>query len=127
MAAIAKKRIARRGMVIRRGSIWWVDLGMPGGSEHAYRRPALVLQSDAFNKSKIRTIIAAVITSNLRLAQAPGNVLLKKEDSGLPKDSVINVSQIVTLDKDDLTDAIGTIGNRLIKKVEKGLKLVLAL
>jgi mRNA interferase MazF len=114
-------------MVIRRGSIWWVDLGMPGGSEPAYRRPALVLQSDAFNKSKIRTIIAAVITSNLRLAQAPGNVLLRKEESGLPKDSVINVSQIVTLNKEDLTDTIGTLGNRLMKKVEKGLKVVLAL
>jgi len=114
-------------MVIRRGSIWWVDLGMPGGSEPGYRRPVLVVQSDNFNKSNIQTIIAAVITSNLRLSNAPGNVFLKKEESGLPKDSVINVSQIITINKEDLTDAIGTLGNRLMKKVEKGLKLVLAL
>jgi mRNA interferase MazF len=112
-------------MVIRRGSIWWVDLGMPGGSEPGYRRPVLVVQSDNFNKSNIQTIIAAVITSNLRLSNAPGNVFLKKEESGLPKDSVINVSQIITINKEDLTDAIGTLGNRLMKKVEKGLKLVL--
>ncbi len=114
-------------MVIRSGSIWWVDLGMPEGSEPGYRRPVLVLQSDDFNKSRIQTVIAAVITSNLRLSQAPGNVFLKKEDSGLSKDSVINVSQIVTLNKEDLIDAVGTLGNRLLKKVEKGLKLVLAL
>ncbi len=114
-------------MVIRRGSIWWVDLGMPEGSEPGYRRPVLVLQSDDFNKSRIQTVIAAVITSNLILSRAPGNVFLKKEDSGLSKDSVINVSQIVTLNKDDLTDAVGNIGSRLLKKVEKGLKLVLAL
>jgi mRNA interferase MazF len=87
----------------------------------------LVLQSDDFNKSMIQTVIAAVITSNLRLSQAPGNVFLKKEESGLPKDSLINISQIVTLNKEDLTDAISTLGNRLMKKVEKGLKLVLAL
>jgi mRNA interferase MazF len=114
-------------MVIRRGSIWWVDLGIPGGSEPGYRRPVLVLQSDDFNKSKIQTVIAAVITSNLRLSQAPGNVYLKKEESGLAKDSVINVSQIVTFNKEDLTDAVGTLGNRFMKKVEKGLRLVLAL
>ena len=87
----------------------------------------MVLQSDDFNKSKIQTVIAVVITSNLRLSPAPGNVFLKKEESGLPKDSVINVSQIVTFNKEDLTDAIGTLGNRLMKKIEKGLKLVLAL
>ena len=100
---------------------------MPGGSEPGYRRPVLILQSDDFNKSRIQTVIAAVITGNLRLSQAPGNVFLKKEDSGLPKDSVINVSQLVTFNKEDLTDAVGTVGNRLMKKVERGLRVVLAL
>lgn len=114
-------------MVISRGSIWWTDLGSPVGSGPGYRRPVLVIQSDEFNKSKINTVIVAVITSNLRLAKAPGNVLIKKEESGLEKDSVINMSQIITIDKEMLTELVGTVGKRYLKKIENGIKLVLSL
>ncbi|MCP5107624.1 MAG: type II toxin-antitoxin system PemK/MazF family toxin [bacterium] len=112
---------------MKRGSIWWADLGVPEGSGPGYRRPVLVIQSDDFNKSMINTVIVVVITGNLRLAEAPGNLLLKKEDSGLPKDSVINVSQIITIDKEILTELIGSLGNRYIKKVEQGIKTVLSI
>jgi mRNA interferase MazF len=114
-------------MVIKRGSIWWADLEMPSGSEPGYRRPVLVIQSDDFNKSNINTVVVAIITSNLKLAAAPGNVFLKKEDSGLTKDSVINVSQIITVDKQILTDLIGSLESRYLKKVEQGIKMVLSL
>lgn len=86
-----------------------------------------MIQSDDFNKSRINTVIVAVITSNLLLADAPGNVLLKKKDSGLPKDSVINVSQIITIDKEILTELVGFVGNRYIKRVEQGIKTVLSI
>jgi mRNA interferase MazF len=114
-------------MVIKRGSIWWAELGSPTGSAPGYRRPVLVIQADSFNRSKINTIIVAVITSNLKLSKAPGNVFLKKEESGLGKDSVINVSQIVTIDKEILSELVGSIGTRYIKKVERGIKTVLSL
>jgi len=114
-------------MVIKRGAIWWAELGLPTGSGPGYRRPVLVIQSDDFNKSRINTVIVVVITSNLLLADAPGNVLLKKKDSGLPKDSVINVSQIITIDKETLTELVGFVGNRYIKRVEQGIKTVLSI
>lgn len=102
-------------------------MDLPVGSGPGYRRPVLVMQSDSFNKSKINTVIVVVITSNLRLVEAPGNVLLKKEDSGLEKDSVINVSQLITIDKEILTEFICIIGPKYIKKVEQGIKTVLSL
>lgn len=114
-------------MVIKRGSIWWADLGLPAGSEPGYRRPVLVIQSDAFNKSRINTVIVVVITSNLKLAKAPGNVFLKKEESGLEKDSVINVSQVLTINKEILIELVGSLSSRYLKKVEKGIKTVLSL
>jgi mRNA interferase MazF len=114
-------------MVIKRGSIWWADLDLPVGSSPGYRRPVMIVQSDSFNKSKINTVVVVVITSNLRLAEAPGNVLIKKEDSGLEKDSVINVSQIITIDKEILTEFIGILEAKYIKKVEQGIKTVLFL
>ncbi|MCX6579249.1 MAG: type II toxin-antitoxin system PemK/MazF family toxin [Candidatus Aminicenantes bacterium] len=114
-------------MVIKRGSIWWADLGLPLGSGPGYRRPVLVIQSDDFNKSKINTVIVVPITSNLRLAEAPGNVFLKKEDCDLEKDSVINVSQIITVDKQLLTELIGSVNPKYIKRVEQGVKTVLSL
>lgn len=114
-------------MVIKRGSIWLADLGEPVGSGPGYRRPVLVVQSNDFNRSKINTVIVAVITSNLKLASAPGNVFLKKRDSGLPKDSVINVSQIITVDKEILTGFIGSVGERYMRKIAEGLKMVLSL
>lgn len=114
-------------VVIRRGDLWWAALRPPSGSEPGYRRPVLILQANAFNQSKIRTVIGAVITSNLRLAEAPGNVLLSKRQSGLPRESVVNVSQVVTLDRSFLSDRIGRIPPSKQQEVDSGLRLVLAL
>ncbi len=114
-------------MVIKRGTIWWADLGLPAGSGPGYQRPVLVIQSDGFNKSNINTVIVAVITSNLKLARAPGNVFLESQKSGLPKDSVINVSQLFTVDKGILTEMTGFVSDGFMKKVDLGLKTVLSL
>ncbi len=110
-----------------RGEIWWANLRPPSGSEPGFRRPLLIIQSDAFNKSKINTVICAVITSNIKLANAPGNVLLKKNDSNLPKESVVNISQIITVDKSFLTKCAGTINKKLFEKVENGIRLAIDL
>jgi mRNA interferase MazF len=114
-------------VVIERGQIWWADSGEPSGSEPRFRRPVLVVQSDAFNRSRLRTVVAVVLTSNLRLLDAPGNVLLPAKTSGLSKDSVVNVSQIITVDRDFLSEPAGRIRGQLLKDVENGLRLVLAL
>jgi mRNA interferase MazF len=114
-------------VVIERGEVWWADLDEPAGSEPGYRRPVLIVQADAFNRSRLQTTIAVVLTSNLRLIDAPGNVLVPKQHSGLPKDSVANVSQLVTLDRDFLTERSGKLPPRLLAAVDAGLKLVLAL
>ena len=112
---------------MERGEIWWVTLRAPRASEPGYRRPVLVVQSDAFNRSKIATVVAAVITSNVRLADAPGNVALSRRQSGLPKPSVVNVSQIVTLDKSRLIDRVAKLPKPKLRAVEDGLRLVLSL
>jgi mRNA interferase MazF len=114
-------------VVVERGQIWWADLGEPSGSEPGSRRPVLVVQSDAFNRSRLRTVVAVVLTSNLRLVEAPGNVLVPATIAGLPKDSVVNVSQIITVDRDFLAEPAGRIRGQLLKDVENGLRLVLAL
>jgi mRNA interferase MazF len=114
-------------VVIERGQIWWADLGEPSGSEPGLRRPVLVVQSDAFNRSRLRTVVAVVLTSNLRLVEAPGNVLVPAKTSGLPRDSVVNVSQIITVDRDFLSEPAGRVRGQLLKDVENGLRLVLAL
>ena len=114
-------------MTILRGEIWWASLGDPAGSEPGFRRPVLVVQSNPFNQSKIHTVIAAVITSNLRLAGAPGNVALTRRQSGLRTDSVINISQLVTLDKAFLAGRAGRIPPSKQQEVDDGLRLVLAL
>jgi mRNA interferase MazF len=114
-------------VVIRRGEIWWASLPEPLGSEPGYRRPVLVVQTNAFNQSGIHTVIVLTITSNLRLAGAPGNVLCDKRDTGLTKESVINVSQVVTVNKTRLTQRIGVLPSRLMQEVEAGLRLVLGL
>ena len=114
-------------MVVERGQIWWADLDEPRGSEPAFRRPLLIVQDDAFNRSRIRTVVAVVMTSNLRLVEAPGNVLIPAKASGLPKDSVVNVSQIVTIDRDFLTEPAGKLRGQLMKSIEDGLRLVLSL
>jgi len=112
--------------VISRGEIWWASLPSPIASEPGYRRPLLVVQSNDFNQSLISTVIAAVITSNLRLADAPGNVLLSKKESGLPIKSVVNVSQLITVDKSFFTEKIGSIEILKLKEVEAGVRLVLS-
>lgn len=114
-------------MVVERGQIWWADLGEPGGSAPGFRRPVVVVQSDAFNHSRIRTVIAVVLTGNLRLIDAPGNVLIPGKAAGLPKDSVANVSQVVTLDRDFLGDVAGRIRGQLLTDIDNGLRLVLGL
>ena len=114
-------------MVIRRGEIWWADLREPTGSEPGFRRPVVILQSDDFNASKIQTVIAAAITTQIHLASAPGNVLVKREDSGLPKDSVVNVSQIATIDKDCLIEKCRKLPFKVVTSIETGLKLIMSL
>ena len=114
-------------MVVERGQIWWADLGEPDGSEPGFRRPLLIVQNDAFNRSRLRTTLAVVLTSNLRLLDAPGNVLLSAKASGLPRDSVANVSQVITIDRDFLTERAGTIRGALLADVDAGLRLVLDL
>ena len=112
---------------MQRGEIWWANLAVPRGSEPGYRRPVVILQQDDFNRSRIATVIAVVLISNLRLQDAPGNVLLRTRDSSLPKDSVANVSQLVTLDKSSLTERITSLPAATLKQVESGVRLVLGL
>ena len=112
---------------MRRGEIWWASLGEPHGCVPGFRRPVLVVQSKDFNESAIRTSICAAITSNMRLADAPGNVRVTRRVSGLPHDSVINVSQLITLDKQILTENVGRLPAQSMRDVEAGIKLVLAL
>jgi mRNA interferase MazF len=114
-------------MVIKRGEIWWAALPEPRGSEPGFRRPVVIVSSNNFNESNINTVLVAVITSNLRLAEAPGNVLLPKKLSKLSKDSVINVSQVLTLDKAYLTEKISSLNPQQLNDLNDGLKLVLAL
>jgi mRNA interferase MazF len=108
-----------------KGEIWWANLPKPKMSGPGFKRPVLIIQADSFNKSKINTIICAVITSNVSLAKAPGNIHLKKSESKLPKESVINVSQIITIDKSLLSKYVSTLNKEIIKKVEYGLKIIL--
>lgn len=113
--------------MIQRGSIWWADLGETRGSRPAKRRPVLVIQSGPFNVSRLNTTIAAVITSNTGLAAMPGNVFLPAASSGLPKDSVVNVTALVTLDKTDLDTETGQLPASLMSDVDRGLRRVLGL
>jgi mRNA interferase MazF len=113
--------------VTSRGSICWADLGEAHGSRPAKRRPVLVIQSDPFNASRLNTIIAAVITSNTALAAMPGNVFMPATVSGLPKDSVVNVTALVTLNKSDLDDPVGQLPGSLMNDVNRGLRRVLGL
>ena len=112
--------------MVKRGQLWWAELPSPTGSEPGFTRPVLVIQADSFNQSHISTVVVIAITSNLRLAKAPGNVSLSKIKSGLAQDSVANVSQIITLNKDTLTKAIGTLDRLTMHQVEEGIKLLLS-
>ena len=113
--------------VVARGEVWWVDFGDPSGSEPAYRRPALVVSSDRFNRSRIATVIVSAVTSNLRLASAPGNVELDQGAAGLPKASVVNVSQTMVIDRSRLVEPSGALDPVAMSRVGDGLRLVLAL
>ena len=110
---------------MRRGEIWWADLEPPAGSEPGGPRPVLVLQADTFNASRIDTVIVAVITTNLRRADAPGNVRLPRRIAGLAAESVVNVSQIATIDKDLLTRRGGVLSAGLMSEIDAGVRLVL--
>lgn len=112
---------------MKRGEIWWADLPEPRGSEPGFRRPVLIIQDDAFNRSMINTVVVAVITSNVFLANAPGNVRVAKRSGGLGKDSVVNVSQILTLDKLFLSEKVGKLPEKLLEQVNDGLRQIFSL
>ena len=114
-------------MVVERGQIWSADLGEPEGSEPGYNRPVLIMQSDAFNRSRLHTVIAVVLSTNLRLLDAPGNVLIPAKTSSLRKDSVANVSQVITIDREFLLELAGRVRGHVLKDVENGLRLILGL
>lgn len=112
---------------MHRGEIWWASLPRPAGSGPGYRRPVLVVQANEFNDSRIQTVVVAAITSNARLAAAPGNVVCARKETGLSRPSIVNVSQVLTVDKRLLTERVGVLPTRLLRQVEDGLRLVLAL
>lgn len=112
---------------MKRGEVWWARLPDPHGSGPGFKRPVLVVQSNPFNASRIATVIVAVITSNLGLADAPGNVRIAKSDSGLSQPSVVNVSQIITLDRSVLSSKVKALPGATMDKVDAGLRLVLTI
>ena len=113
--------------MIQRGDIWWANIPPPAGSEPGCRRPVLVVQTDPFNQSGIGTVVAVAFTSNLDRAAAPGNVLCRRQDTGLSTDSVANVSQLTALDKKWLTSRVSKLPSHLLREVENGLRLLLGL
>ncbi len=112
-------------MVINQGDIFWVELGEPSGSRPGYRHPHVVIQNNVFNRSQIGTVVVCVLTSNLKRAGAPGNVLLRKGEANVPKRSVVNISQIVTVNKSDLIKRIGTLSPKRLGEVLGGVKLLI--
>jgi mRNA interferase MazF len=114
-------------VVVHRGEIWWADLAEPRGSEPGFRHPVLILQSEPFNRSRLPTVVGVIVSSNTRLLDAPGNVLLRSAETGLPRDSVANVSQFVTVDRDYLEERAGSLGKRTLSRVERGVRLLLDL
>jgi len=113
--------------VVARADVWWIDFGVPIGSEPGYRRPALIVSSDRFNRSRLATVIVSAITSNIRLALAPGNVTLPNGAAGLEKDSVVNVSQTLVVDRRRLFRRSGALEGTTMRDVDAGLRLILAL
>ncbi len=112
-------------MVVAQGDVCWADLSDPVGAGPGFRRPVLIVQGEALNRSRLATIVCVPLTSNLRWANAPGNVLLPARSTGLPKDSVANVSQIVAIDRDLLTEQVGRISRRQLESVLAGIELIL--
>ena len=112
---------------MKRGEIWWASLPEPEGSEPGYRRPIVIIQADDFNRSNINTVVCSSITSNLNIANAPGNLRLPARTSGLSKPSVVNVSQLVTVEKRFLSKKVKTLGHKLMNRIDDGIRLVLNL
>lgn len=112
-------------MVINQGDVYWVDLGEPSGSGPGYRHPHVVIQNNVFNRSRLNTVVVCVLTSNLKRAKAPGNILLEKGEANLPQQSVVNVSQIFTVDKGDLVERIGTVSRKRVSEILDGILLLL--
>ncbi len=112
-------------MVIHQGDIFWIDLEEPAGSEPGYRHPHVVIQNNLFNQSRVHTVIVCALSSNLRRASVPGNVLLELGEAGLPKQSVILVSQIFTVDKSLMSDYIGTLSSKRVRQIMDGIRLVI--
>jgi len=111
-------------LTIEQGDIYWVELGIPKGSEPGYRHPHVIIQNNVFNASRINTVVVCALTSNLKRAEAPGNVLLQKGEGNLKKASVINISQIITVNKSDLVEKIGSLSSATIEKIIEGVKLL---
>lgn len=110
--------------MIHQGGVYWTDLGVPIGSEPGYTRPTVVIQNDAINSSRIRTVIVVPLSSSTRLAKAPGNVLLNESEANLPKSSVAVVSQVITVDKDQLIDLLGSLSAQRVRQILDGLRLL---
>ena len=113
-------------MVAQRGQIWWADLGEPRGSGPGYRRPIIVIQANSFNKTNLSTVIVAIVTSNLDLGDMPGNVRLTTGTTGLDNDSVVNITQLLTVDRADLVEYVGSVSDRKMDQIDRGLRLVLS-
>ena len=111
--------------MIRQGDVYWIDLGPPTGSAPGYRHPHVIVQNNLFNRSLIRTIMVCPLTSNLKRADAPGNVLLQRGEAGLPKQSVINVSQVFTVDKSQLAEYVGTLSLHRVREIVQGIELAI--
>jgi mRNA interferase MazF len=111
-------------MVIKQGEIYWVDLGDPRGSEPAFRHPHIVIQNNLFNSSRLNTVVVCTLTSNLKRADAPGNVLLPKGEANLLKQSVVNITQIFTVNKSDLEEKIGKVSEARLGEILDGIKLL---
>ncbi len=114
-------------MTIRRGQIYWLDFGQPRGSGPAFERPALIIQDNFFNQTNLNTIIVAIVTTNLRLAEMDGNVLLMPRRNGVSIPSVVNITQLYTVDKTELIEQIGVVTRSEMEQIDKGLRLVLSL
>jgi mRNA interferase MazF len=112
---------------MKRGEVWWASLPAPTGSGPGFRRPVVVVQSNPFNQSRIATVLVAIVTSNLALADAPGNVRVGKSESGLAKASVVNVSQVITLDRELLTQRVRGLPADAMRQIDEGLRLALGL
>jgi mRNA interferase MazF len=112
-------------VTVGQGEVWWADLGDPSGSEPGFRRPVVVVQGDALNRSRLATIVCVALTSNMKWSPAPGNVVLSAAATGLPKDSVANVSQIVTIDKTELAERVGKLPRSKLELVLSGIDVIL--